>query len=76
MLCTISAGSIKGPVCFDGTVNSEIYVRLILATFFDQAMKTKITWEYFMEDNATAQTADNCMNALAEVFSERVINKG
>ena len=29
-----------------------------------------------MEDNATAQTADNCMNALAEVFSERVINKG
>ena len=30
----------------------------------------------FMEDSATAHTADKCRNALAEVFSERAVNQG
>jgi len=29
-----------------------------------------------MEDRATAHTADNCRNALAEVCNERAVNQG
>jgi hypothetical protein len=67
-------GSIDGPVCFDGTITSESYVRLILATILHQLKKTNITEGRFMEDSATAHTADDCRNALAEVLSERAAN--
>jgi hypothetical protein len=74
--CAISARRIIGPVFFHETINSERYVRLILSPFFDQLTDEEKSYGHFMQDNATAHTANNSMVALDEVFGERVISRG
>jgi hypothetical protein len=55
---------------FRETISSECYVRLILSPFFGQLTDEKKLYGHFMQDNATAQTANNSMVALDEVFGE------
>jgi hypothetical protein len=64
-----------GPCFFHETVNSERYVILILSPFFDQQTDEDQSYGHFMQDNATAHTANNSMVALDEVFGERVISR-
>jgi hypothetical protein len=53
-----------GHVFFDETVNSKIYVGLILSPFFDQMASKEKSLRNFMHDNGTGQTVNNYMNAL------------
>jgi hypothetical protein len=59
---------------FHETVNSEHYVRLSLSSFFSQLTDEVKSYGHFMQDNATAHTANNSVVALDEVFCERVIS--
>jgi hypothetical protein len=59
------------PVSFHETVNSDRYVRLILSPLFGQLTDEK-SYGHFMQDNATAHTANNSVVALHEAFGERV----
>jgi hypothetical protein len=61
-------------VFFHETINFKRYVRLILSPFFDQLTDEEKSYGHFMQDNATAHTANNYMVALDEVFGERVIS--
>jgi thiamine phosphate synthase YjbQ (UPF0047 family) len=55
---------------FHETINSKHYVTLVLSPFFDQLTDEEKSYRHFMQDNATAHTANNTMVALDEVFSE------
>jgi hypothetical protein len=39
-------------------------------------MKVKKKYGNFMQDSVMANTANNCMNVLAEIFGERVLSQG
>jgi hypothetical protein len=51
-------------VFFHEAVNSKHYVRLILPPIFDQLTHEEKSYDHFMQDNATAHTANNFLNAL------------
>jgi hypothetical protein len=51
-------------------------VRLILLSFFNQLPDDEKSHGHFMQDNATTHTANNCTDALHEVFGEQVISEG
>jgi hypothetical protein len=71
--CAIIAWRTIQPVSFQETINSERYVRLSLSPFFGQLTDEK-SYKYFMQDNATAHTANNSMAALEKVSGEQVIS--
>jgi hypothetical protein len=73
--CEIGARMIIGPD-FQGTVNSERDVRLILSSFFEQMTDKEKSHGHFMQDNATPHTANNSMDESDEVFREQVISQG
>jgi hypothetical protein len=45
-------------------------VRLILSPFFNQLTDEEKSYGHFMQDNATAHTANNSVVALDEVFGK------
>jgi hypothetical protein len=59
------AQSITGAMFFHETMNSGCYVRLIPPHFFNQLTDGKM-YGHFMQDNVTAQTAKNSIDASNE----------
>jgi hypothetical protein len=51
-------------------------VNNILNPFFHQLTAEERNYGYFQEDNATAHTADDSMDAIHKVFDDRIISKG
>jgi hypothetical protein len=39
-------------------------------------MEEEKTYRYFMQDNATAHTANHSMNEINQVFGDRVVSRG
>jgi hypothetical protein len=70
----ISAWRTIQPMSFHKTVNSKHYVGLILSPFLSQLTDLEKSYRHFMQDIATAHTANNSVVALDEVFGERVIS--
>lgn len=73
--CAVSENRILGPIFYEETINSDRYVRLILTPFFEQLVEEEKLHRHFMQDNATAHTANNSMDAIDEIFGERVISR-
>jgi hypothetical protein len=74
--CAISAHRIIGPVFFQETINSELYVKLILTPFFRELTEEEKTNGYFMQDNTTAHSANHSMNEINQLFGDRVVSRG
>jgi hypothetical protein len=73
--CATSARRTIQPVFFfHETVNSQRYVGLILSPFFGQLTDEEKSYGHFMQDNATAHSANKSIIALDEVFGERIIS--
>ena len=61
---------------YDGTINAERYRNNILAPFFEQLTDTECRSGYFQQDSATAHTADQSLDFIAEIFENRIISRG
>jgi hypothetical protein len=70
--CAESTCKIIGPMSFEETINSGCYIWLILTPFFRELTEEKM-YGYFMQDNATAHTADFSMTVLEQVYGEWLI---
>jgi hypothetical protein len=57
-------------------VNSERYVNNILESFFQILTEEEKQHAHFQQDNATAHTSQHSMEALHEIFGERIISRG
>jgi hypothetical protein len=72
--CTLSARRIVGPVFFNETLNCERYVWVILWQFFSELTEEERLYRWFQQDSATAHTACMSMQALSDVFRDRIIS--
>jgi hypothetical protein len=73
--CAASA-RIVGLVFFQETINCERYVQAILGQFFPELTEEERLYGWFQQDSATAQTARMSMQALSDVFGDRIISNG
>ena len=74
--CAISGRRIIGPIFYDGTINAQRYVDLILQPFFAEVTEEERDHAYFMQDNATAHTAHISMREIVDVFEDRIVSRG
>jgi hypothetical protein len=70
--CALSARRIVGHV-FNETINCERYVQTILGQFFSELTEEERLYGRFQQDSATAHTAYMSMQALSNVFRDRII---
>jgi hypothetical protein len=62
-------------VCFfSKTVNYESYVQVILGQLFPDLPEEERLYGWFKQDSATAHTARVSMQALSDVFRDRIIS--
>ncbi|PSN46547.1 hypothetical protein C0J52_19601, partial [Blattella germanica] len=61
---------------YDGTINAQRYVDLILQPFFAELTEEERDHAYFMQDNATAHTAHISMREIVDVFEDRIVSRG
>jgi hypothetical protein len=73
--CAKSARRIIGPLCFHETIISEPFARLNLCLFFYELSDEEKSYGHFMQDNASANTVNNSVFALDEIFGERIISR-
>jgi hypothetical protein len=57
-------------------VNLERYVNNILEPFFQTLTEEEKQHAYFQQNNATAHTSQHFMEALCEIFGERIKSQG
>jgi hypothetical protein len=74
--CAVTARRIIGPIVFQDTVKAEIYRTEILTPFFEQLSDIERQYSYFQKDSATPHIANNSLQAIREVFDDRIISKG
>jgi hypothetical protein len=72
----LSARRIVGPVFFKKTVNCERYIQVILGQFFPELTEEERLYVWFQQDSATAHTVRISMQALSDVFGDRIISSG
>jgi hypothetical protein len=60
-------------VFFNETINFERYVQVILWQFFSGLTKEERLYGWFQQDSATAHTTRMSMQALFNVFRDRII---
>jgi hypothetical protein len=70
----ISRRRIVGPLFFQETVNSKPYCSM-LHDLIGLLEEDEITYPWFQRDDATAQTANNSMKLLNEIFGECVFSR-
>jgi hypothetical protein len=70
--CAVIARRIVGPV-FNETINCERSVQVILGKFFSELTEERL-YGWFQQDPATAHTAHMSVQALSDVFGERIIS--
>jgi hypothetical protein len=61
---------------FNETVNLERYVQVILRQLFPQLTEEERLYGWFQQDSATVHTARMSMQALSNVFGDRLISSG
>jgi hypothetical protein len=61
---------------FNRTVNCERYVQVILRQLFPELTKEERLYGWFQQDSATAYSALMPMQALSDVFGDKIINTG
>jgi hypothetical protein len=66
----ISAKSITGPIFYEGTLDSQRYINEIFNPFFVSSEPAEEIFGYFMQNGATAHTANETIRALRGVFRE------
>jgi hypothetical protein len=69
--CAMNAKLIIGLIFYTDTINSDRYVRLILAELFAQFTEEELLYVWFQQDSATVHTADDSLTALEGVFGDR-----
>jgi hypothetical protein len=74
--CAVSARRTAGPVLFNETINCDRYVQVILRQFFPWLTEEERLYGWFQQDSATAHTAYMSMQALSNVFADRIISSG
>ena len=74
--CAVSQTRIIGPIFFENTINSQRYISDILQPFFQHLTAYEKQNGWFQQDGATAHTARASMQALQEVFDDRIISRG
>jgi hypothetical protein len=57
---------------FNETINCEKYVKVILWQFFSELPEEERLYGWFQQDSATAHTARISMQALSDVFRDRL----
>jgi hypothetical protein len=76
MLCAGSGQRIIRPIFFNDIVNLELYVNNIFELFFEVLTEEEKQYVYFQQDSATAHTLQQSVEALREIFDERIISQG
>jgi hypothetical protein len=61
-------------VFFNETINCERYARVVLRQFFLELTEEERVYGWFQQDSATAHTAHMYMQALSDVFRDRIIS--
>jgi hypothetical protein len=74
--CAVSARTIVGSVFFNETINCERYRQVTLAQFFPDLTEEEIVYGWFQNDSSTVRTARMSIQALSDVFGDRIINSG
>jgi hypothetical protein len=72
--CAISSQQTIRPIFFCETINSYRYIAHIFNQCFPQLTKEERLYSYFQQDGAVAHTARNLLNAIFDVFDDRVIS--
>jgi hypothetical protein len=70
----LSAKRIVGPVFFNEKINCERYVQVILGQVFSDLTEKERLYCWFQQDSATAHTACMSIQALSDVFGDRIIS--
>jgi hypothetical protein len=71
--CAESA-RIAGLVFFKEIINFKIYVQVILEQFFPQLREEERFYDWFQQDSGTAHSAHMSVQALSDVFRDRITN--
>jgi hypothetical protein len=74
--CTVSASRIVGPVFFNKTINCKRYVQVSLGQFFPELTEQERLYGWFQQDSVTDRTALISMQALFDVFGDRITSRG
>jgi hypothetical protein len=74
--CVVSARRIVEPVLFNEAINCERYVQVILGQFFPELTEEETTYGWFQQNSASAHTALISMQALSDVFGDRIVCSG
>jgi hypothetical protein len=61
---------------FNKTINCERYGQVILRQFLPELIEEERLHGWFQQDSATAYTARMSMQALSDVFGDRIISSG
>jgi hypothetical protein len=74
--CAVSATRIVGPMFFNETVNCKRYVQVIFGQFIPELTQEERFYGWFQEDSATAPAVLMSLQALSDVFGNRIISSG
>lgn len=66
--------ALLGLFFFEGTINSERYLQLIIDPFLDELTYAERLSVYFQQDSATAHTAGRSIRELRRIFGTRLIS--
>jgi hypothetical protein len=66
----VNAKLINGAIFYTETINSGGYVRLILTEIFAQLTGDELSYAWFLQDWATARTADSSVKALGGAYGQ------
>jgi hypothetical protein len=76
VLPAVSGSQIIGPIFFDTTVNTEVYLR-IFEDFYSQLTEKENINCFFQQDGATCHTSRQSLTHIHEAFTEeRTVSKG
>jgi hypothetical protein len=73
VFCALSQRRIIGPLFFDATVTSQVYIELF-REFVNQLDDQELTLGYYQQDGATSHTSDVSMAEVESFFPDRVIS--
>lgn len=73
-VCVVRVPPIIGPTFFQGSVNSDWYVRVILNPLFNQLTVEGRHCGYFSANNAAAYTADTSIANISTAFEKKSAN--
>jgi hypothetical protein len=74
VLCALSARRIVRPVFFNERVNCERYIQVFVRQFFSKLTEEERLYGWFQQTSATAHTTHMSMQALSNVFRDRIIS--